>query len=88
MSVLTKELIHDQIRSGGVNIVAIHGINGTYEKTWTHKKTRKLWRAIYFLLSPEIPVNTQIFLYRYNSRLYVSHSKADREDYVRLLVFV
>ncbi|QDS77953.1 hypothetical protein FKW77_001558 [Venturia effusa] len=82
----TQELTEEQVKSGGVDIIAVHGINGDYEHTWTHKKNGTLWLRDLLLNDTEIPANTRVFSYGYDSLVYFSHSTAKKEDYARGLL--
>lgn len=74
-----------------VDIVAIHGLNGTALGTWTrnttnekaHKKTSTLW--LRDLLPKDLP-GARIFTYGYDSKVMFSKSKATTEDYAQSLL--
>jgi hypothetical protein len=55
--------------SGGyaVDIIAIHGLNGHYERTWTDQPTGRLW--LRDLLPFDIP-GARIFSFSYDSRIF------------------
>lgn len=74
-----------------VDIVAIHGLNGTAYGTWTHEKTneqthekiRTLWLRDF--LPNDIP-GARVFTYEYPSHVLFSKSTASTDDYARSLL--
>ncbi len=74
-----------------VDIVAIHGLNGTALGTWTrnttnektNKKTSTLW--LRDLLPKDIP-GARIFTFGYDSKVMFSKSKATTEDHAQSLL--
>lgn len=67
-----------------VDIVAIHGLNGTAYGTWTHEKTSTLWLRDF--LPNDIP-GARILTFSYPSHLLFSKSKASTNDYAQVLLF-
>ena len=57
-----------------VDIVAIHGLNGHREKTWTDSTMRLNWLNDEQCLRKDIP-NARILTFGYNSRTHFSHSR-------------
>jgi hypothetical protein len=66
----------------GVDIVAIHGLNGNAYSTWTHKNGT-LW--LKHLLPDDMP-GSRIFTYGYPAGVYFSKSVSDIIDYSRDLL--
>jgi hypothetical protein len=56
-----------------VDIVAIHGLNGHYLKTWTDEKTGVNWLSD---LIPRIIKNARVMSFWYNSKVQFSKSKS------------
>ena len=69
--------------SFGVDIIAIHGLNGDPYKTWTDHETQCLW--LRDLLPDDIP-GARIFTYGYPSHVLCSTSTAGVSDYAGVLL--
>ena len=68
--------------SNGIDVVAIHGLNGHCTRTWTDPSTGSLW--LRDLLPMDIP-SARIYSFSYDSRLF-SDSVMTISDYaLRLL---
>jgi len=75
-----------------VDIVAIHGLNGSASGTWTrettnkktHEKTSTLW--LRDLLPKDIP-GARIYTYSYDSKVVFSKSRATTEDHAQSLLW-
>jgi len=57
-----------------IDIVAIHGVNGHYAKTWTHEATGFNW--IHESIPKELP-ESRVMTFSYNSAVQFSKSNAD-----------
>ena len=66
----------------GVDIVAIHGLNGDARRTWTHSNGT-LW--LQDLLPQKLP-GARVFSYGYPSDIAFSRSAAGIRDYASLLL--
>ena len=69
--------------SFGVDIIAIHGLNGDPYKTWTDRETQCLW--LRDLLPDDVP-GARIFTYGYPSHVLCSTSTAGVSDYAGTLL--
>lgn len=69
--------------SFGVDIIAIHGLNGDPYKTWTDSETQRFWLGD--LLPDDIP-GARIFTYGYPSHLLCSTSRARISDFAETLL--
>lgn len=69
--------------SFGVDIIAIHGLNGDPYRTWTDGETRLFWLGD--LLPDDIP-GARIFTYGYPSHLLCSTSRARISDFAETLL--
>ena len=69
--------------SFGVDIIAIHGLNGDPYKTWTDRETQCLW--LRDLLPDDIP-GARIFTYGYPSHLLCNTSTAGTPEYAGILL--
>ena len=69
--------------SFGVDIIAIHGLNGDPYKTWTDRETQCLW--LRDLLPDDIP-GARIFTYGYPSHVLCSTSTAGVSDHAGTLL--
>lgn len=69
--------------SFGVDIVAIHGLNGDPYETWTDEETQILW--LRDLLPDKVP-GARIFTYGYPSQLLCSKYKATISNYAENLL--
>ena len=82
----------DHTRAYDVDIVAIHGLNGTAFGTWTQERTderTKQKSSIFWLkdlLPNDIP-GARIFTYDYPSHVLFSKPKATIADYAQSLLF-
>jgi hypothetical protein len=65
-------------RVDAVDIIAVHGLGGHWEGTWTAAKTEVNW--LRSLLHDDIP-NARIFSYSYNSKEYFSKSISNIQDF-------
>jgi len=65
-----------------VDIVAIHGLNGHRERTWTHGSGTFWLRD---LLPEELP-GARVFTYGYPSQVFFNRSKAGIREYARQLL--
>lgn len=80
-----SEPLGDSKDSTGVDIVAIHGLNGNAYTTWQHENGN-LW--LRDLLPSDLP-GSRVFTYGYPSELFFSNSVATLRDYSRqLLVYL
>jgi len=66
----------------GVDVVAIHGLNGDAFKTWEHENGTLWIRDIL----PEVLPGSRIYTYSYQSELFRSSSKATLKQYSRNLL--
>ncbi|KAH9204036.1 Alpha/Beta hydrolase protein [Leptodontidium sp. 2 PMI_412] len=80
---LTRALNEEELRQGGVDIVAIHGITGDYERTWTHPEGA-LWLKDF--LPNDLSVPTRVFSFGYDAQVKFSVSKARLDDFARSLL--
>jgi hypothetical protein len=80
---LTAAFSEEELRQDGVDIVAIHGIAGDYETTWTHPEGA-LWLKDF--LPNDLPVPTRVFSFGYDAQVKFSMSKARLDDFARLLL--
>jgi hypothetical protein len=80
---LTTALSEEELRQGGVDIVAIHGITGDYERTWTHPEGA-LWLKDFF--PNDLSVPTRVFSFGYDAQVKFSVSKARLDDFGRSLL--
>jgi len=72
-------------REGCVDIIAIHGLNGHYEATWTDRITGANWLKDPEFLRKDIP-NARIESFGYNSVSYFSSSNANVRDFASELL--
>ncbi len=78
-------------RTYEVDIVAVHGLNGTAMGTWTgakveqqsHRATKRLWLKDF--LYKDFP-GARVFTYKYPSHLFFSKSKGTTDDYAEKLL--
>lgn len=77
-----NEPLGDSKDSVGVDIVAIHGLNGDAYTTWQHENG-SLW--LRDLLPSDLP-GSRVFTYGYPSELFCSNSAATLRDYSRNLL--
>ncbi|PTB65131.1 hypothetical protein BBK36DRAFT_1121948, partial [Trichoderma citrinoviride] len=66
-----------------VDIIAVHGLNGTLRGTWTDKAANTLWLEDF--LSSAIP-DARIMTFGYDSKLMLSHSRDSIEDFATELL--
>ncbi|ETS79015.1 hypothetical protein PFICI_08868 [Pestalotiopsis fici W106-1] len=72
-------------RVGCVDIIAIHGLNGHREKTWTDAETKFNWLSDVKGLRHDMP-SARIMTFGYNSKTYFSRSDADVVDFASELL--
>lgn len=65
-------------KADAVDIIAIHGLGGSWETTWTDPKTGVNW--LQSLLIDDIP-DARVMSYGYNSKEYFSRSNANIRDF-------
>jgi hypothetical protein len=80
---LTPPLSDDQLREEGFDIVAIHGITGDYERTWTHPQGA-LWLKDF--LPNDLPARARVFSFGYDAKVEFSVSRAKLTDFSRSLL--
>jgi hypothetical protein len=80
---LTTALSEEELRQGGIDIVAIHGITGDFERTWTHPEGA-LWLKDF--LPDDLSVPTRIFSFGYDAQVKFSVSKGKLDDFARSLL--
>jgi hypothetical protein len=68
-----------------VDIIAIHGLNGHYEATWTDRTTGANWLKDPEFIRKDIP-NARIQSFGYNSISYFSTSNANVRDFASELL--
>lgn len=68
-----------------VDIVALHGLNGHRDLTWTDRATGLNWLSNEKCLSKDIP-NARILTFGYNSKTYFSRSKSNVQDFASELL--
>lgn len=68
-----------------VDIVALHGLNGHRDLTWTDRVTGLNWLSNENCLSKDIP-NARILTFGYNSKTYFSRSKSNIQDFASELL--
>lgn len=69
----------------GVDIIAIHGLNGHRDETWTDKSTGLNWLADPTCLSKDIP-GVRVLSFGYNSASYFSRGDANIQDFASELL--
>jgi hypothetical protein len=79
---LTPDLRDDQVNSSSPDIVAIHGICGDPEKTWTHDNNT-LWLRD---LLPKAIVGARVFSFGYDAEVALTKAKGKIDDYARSLL--
>lgn len=72
-------------RGDAIDIVAIHGLNGHYQDTWTDEKTGCNWLSDPSCLPKDVP-HARILSYSYNSMTYFSRSNTDVRDFASTLL--
>lgn len=81
-----KELISQPAeKENAVDIIAIHGLNGHREKTWTSKTTGLNWLSDASCLPKDIP-NARVSSFGYNSASYFSRGDSDVRDFASELL--
>jgi hypothetical protein len=65
-----------------VDIIAVHGLNGHYERTWMSKSNNVLW--LRDLLPKEMP-GSRIYSFDYDSRIFTDNVM-DLDDYALKLL--
>ena len=80
---LTNALREEELRQGGVDIIAIHGITGDYERTWTHPGGA-FWLKDF--LPNDLSVPTRVFSFGYDAQFKFSVSRARLDDFARSLL--
>jgi hypothetical protein len=68
-----------------VDIIAIHGLNGNYNETWTDKSTGLNWLRDEQCLQKDIQ-NARVLSFGYNSKSYFSRSTSDVRDFASELL--
>ena len=66
-----------------IDVVAIHGLNGDYETTWTHDGSGKNWLRDF--LSDDIP-EVRVMSWGYNAQVLKSKSIGSIESFARGLL--
>ncbi|KAI3550592.1 ankyrin repeat protein [Colletotrichum filicis] len=69
-----------------VDIVAIHGLNGHREDTWTDPETGLQWLSDSSCLPKDIP-GARVLTFGYNSKTYFSRSESDIPDFASELLW-
>ncbi|KAK3314382.1 hypothetical protein B0H66DRAFT_607606 [Apodospora peruviana] len=93
---LVLETIYDPDEVGNgpadLDLVLVHGLNGDYEKTWTHEKTKVFWprdllpkkqphtRVLSFSFNADIWGNTSVAGIRENARALLATLSDEREE--------
>lgn len=72
-------------QTGIVDVVAIHGLNGHYSRTWTSKNGSESRNWLKEFL-PEQILNTRIMSFGYNSAIQFSKSEADISTFAEQLL--
>src|SRR5947207_901591 len=67
-----------------VDVIAMHGLNGDCERTWTHKPSGTFW--LRDLLPHDLP-GARIYSYAYDSRIF-GKSVMNVNDFARNLLAV
>lgn len=67
------------------DIIAIHGLNGHYEATWTDRTTGANWLRNPAFIATDIP-NARVQSFGYNSISYFSRANANVEDFASELL--
>ena len=65
-----------------LDVIAIHGLNGDSERTWTHRPSGPLW--LRDLLPNDLP-GAHIYTYGYDSRIFAKN-KMTIDDFARDLL--
>ncbi|KXH67436.1 ankyrin repeat protein [Colletotrichum salicis] len=73
-------------RTGCVDIVAIHGLNGHREETWTDSRTGVEWLSDSSCLPKDMPT-ARVLTFGYNSKTYFSRSESDIPDFASDLLY-
>ncbi|KAL6829124.1 hypothetical protein J3E69DRAFT_364751 [Trichoderma sp. SZMC 28015] len=82
---LTELISQPPDKSDAIDIIAIHGLDGHQERTWTDTKTRVNWLSDASCLPRDIP-NARILTYGYNSTSYFSRADSDVRDFASALL--
>lgn len=75
----------DPLTSGVTDIVAIHGLNGHYEKTWTAEESQYNWLRD-ALSGSRTTMMVRVMSYAYNAKVKYSKSTADIFDFADQLL--
>ncbi|KXH30114.1 ankyrin repeat protein [Colletotrichum simmondsii] len=73
-------------KTGCVDIVAIHGLNGHREETWTDSETGLQWLSDPSCLPKDMPT-ARVLTFGYNSKTYFSRSESDIPDFASDLLW-
>ncbi|EXF85060.1 ankyrin repeat protein [Colletotrichum fioriniae PJ7] len=73
-------------KKGCVDIVAIHGLNGHREETWTDPETGLQWLSDPSCLPKDMPM-ARVLTFGYNSKTYFSRSESDIPDFASDLLW-
>lgn len=72
-------------RSQCIDIIALHGLNGHRDTTWTDRVTGLNWLSNESCLPKDIP-NARILTFGYNSKTYFSRSRSTVQDFASELL--
>src|SRR5438034_10041321 len=67
-----------------VDVIAVHGLNGDHERSWTHKSSGTLW--LRDLLLNDLP-GARVYTYGYDSRIFAKNVMTTN-DFARDLLAV
>ncbi|KAL5089104.1 hypothetical protein Trisim1_005960 [Trichoderma cf. simile WF8] len=81
-----KELVAQPSNNAeAVDIIAIHGLDGTREGTWTDRNTRINWLCHHDFLPKSIP-NARVLTFGYNSKSYFNRGNPGVNDFASELL--
>lgn len=72
-------------RKDSVDIIALHGLNGDRDHTWTDRETGLNWLSHENCLPKDVP-HARILTFGYNSKTYFSRAKSDIQDFASELL--
>ncbi|KAK2597342.1 hypothetical protein QQS21_006038 [Conoideocrella luteorostrata] len=75
----------DPLADGVTDIVAVHGLNGHYEKTWTEEVSQYNWLRDSFTGASET-ITARVMSFAYNAKVQSSKSTADIFDFAAQLL--